>query len=110
MALFRDCRNAMRAMSSLATGTLTQQDEPSSEPGLLQQVSAAGSGSQGVVEQMAYAVSAHILDQPTESGVSRIYRYLGDGISGVSARDRVGDWIELVQSRHEELSAFGSVL
>ncbi|MGE3513042.1 MAG: thiamine pyrophosphate-requiring protein [Vicinamibacterales bacterium] len=56
---------------------------------------------------MAFTVSDHILERLSEWGVTRIYGYPGDGINGLmGALDRARDRIQIVQSRHEELSAF----
>ncbi len=56
---------------------------------------------------MADNVSDHLLQRLNDWGISRIYGYPGDGINGLmGAFDRAGDRLELVHSRHEEMSAF----
>src|SRR3954465_4804273 len=45
----------------------------------------------------------------TEWGVTRIYGYPGDGINGIlGAFHKVGDKLEFVQTRHEEIAAFAA--
>jgi pyruvate dehydrogenase (quinone) len=45
----------------------------------------------------------------TEWGVTRIYGYPGDGINGIlGAFHKVGDQIDFVQTRHEEIAAFAA--
>ncbi len=56
---------------------------------------------------MSDTVSDHLLQRFTDWGIARIYGYPGDGILGLmGAFDRAGDRLELVHSRHEEMSAF----
>ena len=56
---------------------------------------------------MADNVSVFLLRRLREWGVTRIYGYPGDGINGLlGAFHQVGDEIEFVQVRHEELAAF----
>jgi pyruvate dehydrogenase (quinone) len=56
---------------------------------------------------MGENVSVHMLRRLHQWGVDRIYGYPGDGINGlVGAFHEVGDEIEFVQTRHEELAAF----
>jgi len=56
---------------------------------------------------MSDTVSDHLLQRLNDWGISRIYGYPGDGILGLmGAFDRAGDRLELVHSRHEEMSAF----
>ncbi len=56
---------------------------------------------------MSDNVSDHLLHRLNDWGISRIYGYPGDGINGLmGAFDRAGDRLELVHSRHEEMSAF----
>src|SRR3954468_9985834 len=54
-------------------------------------------------------VSVFMLRRLREWGVTRIYGYPGDGSNGLNlAFHQVGDDIEFVQTRHEELSAFAA--
>jgi pyruvate dehydrogenase (quinone) len=54
-------------------------------------------------------VSVFILRRLREWGVTRIYGYPGDGSNGLNlAFHEVGDEIEFVQTRHEELAAFAA--
>jgi pyruvate dehydrogenase (quinone) len=56
---------------------------------------------------MSDTVADFLLDRLSAWGVKRIYGYPGDGINGVfGALDRAGERFELVQPRHEEMSAF----
>jgi pyruvate dehydrogenase (quinone) len=56
---------------------------------------------------MSENVSAFILRRLREWGVTRIYGYPGDGINGLlGAFHEMGDEIEFVQVRHEELASF----
>src|SRR4051812_29745513 len=56
---------------------------------------------------MAETVSDFIVQRLTEWGITRIYGYPGDGISGVTAALRkAGDRPRFIQARHEELAAF----
>jgi pyruvate dehydrogenase (quinone) len=50
-----------------------------------------------------------ILQRLTEWGVKRVYGYPGDGINGLlGAFHEVGDELEFVQTRHEEIAAFAA--
>lgn len=59
---------------------------------------------------MATKVSDYLFRRLAEWGVHRIYGYPGDGINGLlGALNRIshdGKFIELVQTRHEEMAAF----
>lgn len=56
---------------------------------------------------MARTTSDFLLERVLAWGVRRIYGYPGDGINGIlGALERVGDAIDFVQVRHEEMSAF----
>lgn len=56
---------------------------------------------------MAEMVADFVLQRLHAWGVNRIYGYPGNGINGfVGALDRHQEQIQLVQSRHEEPSAF----
>ncbi len=56
---------------------------------------------------MADNVSVFLLRRLREWGVTRIYGYPGDGINGLlGAFHEVGDEIEFIQVRHEELASF----
>jgi pyruvate dehydrogenase (quinone) len=56
---------------------------------------------------MAETVSDFMVQRLQEWGISRIYGYPGDGISGLTAALRkAGDKPRFVQARHEELAAF----
>jgi pyruvate dehydrogenase (quinone) len=56
---------------------------------------------------MAEHVGAFILRRLHEWGVTRVYGYPGDGINGIlGAFHDLGDEIEFVQVRHEELASF----
>ncbi|MBX3619089.1 MAG: thiamine pyrophosphate-requiring protein [Rhizobacter sp.] len=56
---------------------------------------------------MAQTVSDQILERLHTWGVRRIFGYPGDGINGLmGAFDRMGERMQFVQSRHEELAAF----
>lgn len=51
--------------------------------------------------------SDHLLSRLHEWGVHRVFGYPGDGINGLmGAFDRMGDKMQFVQARHEELAAF----
>lgn len=51
--------------------------------------------------------SDFLLQRLVEWGFYRIYGYPGDGINGImGAFDRIGDKLEFVQVRHEEMAAF----
>src|SRR2546423_13657707 len=61
----------------------------------------------GYRPHMAQNVSAFILRRLRDWGVTRIYGYPGDGINGLlGAFHELGDEIEFVQVRHEELASF----
>jgi pyruvate dehydrogenase (quinone) len=50
-----------------------------------------------------------ILNRLTEWGIKRVYGYPGDGINGLlGAFHEVGDKLEFVQTRHEEIAAFAA--
>jgi pyruvate dehydrogenase (quinone) len=50
-----------------------------------------------------------ILNRLTEWGVKRVYGYPGDGINGLmGAFHEVGDQLDFVQTRHEEIAAFAA--
>ncbi len=50
-----------------------------------------------------------ILNRLTEWGIKRIYGYPGDGINGLmGAFHEVGDELEFIQTRHEEIAAFAA--
>ena len=50
-----------------------------------------------------------ILQRLTEWGVKRVYGYPGDGINGLlGAFHEVGDEVEFVQCRHEEIASFAA--
>jgi pyruvate dehydrogenase (quinone) len=50
-----------------------------------------------------------ILQRLTEWGVKRVYGYPGDGINGLlGAFHEVGDQLEFVQTRHEEIASFAA--
>ena len=52
-------------------------------------------------------VAAFMLSRLAEWGVERVYGYPGEGINGLlGAFHEVGDTVEFVQVRHEELAAF----
>ncbi len=56
---------------------------------------------------MAKTVSDQLLQRLHEWGVRRVYGYPGDGINGLmGAFGRMGERMEFVQARHEELAAF----
>jgi pyruvate dehydrogenase (quinone) len=56
---------------------------------------------------MSETVGLFMLRRLTEWGVKRVYAYPGDGINGlVGAFHHIGDELEFVQTRHEELAAF----
>lgn len=56
---------------------------------------------------MADTVSDFLLQRLSEWGVHRVYGYPGDGINGImGAFGRIGDKLQFVQARHEELAAF----
>ncbi len=56
---------------------------------------------------MAMTVGQQILERLADWGVRRVYGYPGDGINGiVGALPKLGDRLDFVQVRHEEMSAF----
>jgi pyruvate dehydrogenase (quinone) len=56
---------------------------------------------------MKHSVSDQMLDRLHEWGVRRVFGYPGDGINGLMAAfDRIGERMQFVQARHEELAAF----
>src|SRR3954464_1157165 len=58
---------------------------------------------------MSDTVGAFMLKRLRSFGVERIYGYPGDGINGIlGAFHEVGDNIELIQCRHEEIAAFAA--
>src|SRR5205085_1498540 len=51
--------------------------------------------------------SDHLLQRLREWGVVRVFGYPGDGINGLmGAFERMGEQMEFIQARHEELAAF----
>src|SRR5438067_9267166 len=58
---------------------------------------------------MSETVAAFMLNRLHEWGVKRIYGYPGDGINGLlGAFHEVGDKVEFLQTRHEEIAAFAA--
>jgi pyruvate dehydrogenase (quinone) len=58
---------------------------------------------------MSKTTSDQILERLHAWGVRRIYGFPGDGINGLMAAfDRIGDRMQFVQTRHEELAAFAA--
>src|ERR687889_1365385 len=58
---------------------------------------------------MAETVGDFVLRRLREWGVKRIYGYPGDGTNGLNlAFHEIGDEVEFVQVRHEELAAFAA--
>ena len=54
-------------------------------------------------------VSVFMLERLKAWGVGRVYGYPGDGTNGLNlAFHEVGEQIEFVQVRHEELAAFAA--
>ena len=50
-----------------------------------------------------------ILNRLTEWGIERVYGYPGDGINGlIGAFHEVGDRLEFIQCRHEEIASFAA--
>src|SRR6059036_3177953 len=50
-----------------------------------------------------------ILNRLTEWGINRVYGYPGDGINGLmGAFHEVGEKLEFIQTRHEEIAAFAA--
>src|SRR5256885_16092923 len=58
---------------------------------------------------MAETVAQHMLNRLHEWGGDKIYGYPGDGINGLlGAFHEVGDKVEFIQCRHEEIAAFAA--
>jgi len=58
---------------------------------------------------MSENVAAYMLNRLIDWGVDRVYGYPGDGINGLlGAFHDVGDRLEFVQVRHEEIAAFAA--
>lgn len=58
---------------------------------------------------MSETVAECMLGRLTEWGVKRVYGYPGDGINGLmGAFHKVGDRLEFIQTRHEEIAAFAA--
>ncbi|HKB53803.1 MAG TPA: thiamine pyrophosphate-requiring protein [Ramlibacter sp.] len=58
---------------------------------------------------MSKTTSDQILERLHAWGVRRIYGFPGDGINGLmGAFERIGDRMQFVQTRHEELAAFAA--
>src|SRR6187551_587254 len=58
---------------------------------------------------MSENTAAFMLNRLHEWGVDRIYGYPGDGINGLlGAFHEVGDKVEFVQVRHEEIASFAA--
>src|SRR5690348_7439034 len=58
---------------------------------------------------MSQNTAAFMLNRLHEWGVDRIYGYPGDGINGLlGAFHEVGDKVEFVQMRHEEIASFAA--
>src|SRR5438270_7994824 len=58
---------------------------------------------------MSETVGLFMLRRLTEWGVKRVYAYPGDGINGLlGAFHKIGDRLEFVQTRHEEIAAFAA--
>src|SRR3954471_4452764 len=58
---------------------------------------------------MSEKTAAFMLNRLHEWGVERIYGYPGDGINGLlGAFHEVGDQVEFVQVRHEEIASFAA--
>jgi hypothetical protein len=58
---------------------------------------------------MSENVAAYMLNRLIDWGVERVYGYPGDGINGLlGAFHDVGDRLEFVQVRHEEIAAFAA--
>ena len=56
---------------------------------------------------MSQTVGEHLLRRLIEWGVKRVYGYPGDGINGIlGGFHAVGDELEFIQTRHEELASF----
>src|SRR4051794_6125540 len=58
---------------------------------------------------MTETVGQFVLNRLADWGVKRVYGYPGDGINGLlGAFHEVGDRIEFLQTRHEEIAAFAA--
>jgi pyruvate dehydrogenase (quinone) len=58
---------------------------------------------------MGQTVGQYVLERLADWGVRRIYGYPGDGINGIlGAFHELGDRIEFLQTRHEEIAAFAA--
>jgi pyruvate dehydrogenase (quinone) len=58
---------------------------------------------------MSENVAAFMLNRLAEWGVKRVYGYPGDGINGLlGAFGEIGDRLEFIQVRHEEIAAFAA--
>src|SRR3954467_13817136 len=58
---------------------------------------------------MAQTVGQFVLHRLADWGVKRVYGYPGDGINGLlGAFHEVGDRIEFLQTRHEEIASFAA--
>src|ERR687889_49802 len=58
---------------------------------------------------MSETVAAYMLNRLADWGVRRVYGYPGDGINGLlGAFHEVGERLEFVQVRHEEIAAFAA--
>src|SRR3954468_12896174 len=58
---------------------------------------------------MGQTVGHYVLERLADWGVRRIYGYPGDGINGIlGAFHELGDRIEFLQTRHEEIAAFAA--
>ncbi|MFA7386174.1 MAG: thiamine pyrophosphate-requiring protein [Thiohalobacteraceae bacterium] len=56
---------------------------------------------------MGATVGDYLLERLSDWGVRRVFGYPGDGINGImGAFGRIGDKLQFVQARHEELAAF----
>jgi pyruvate dehydrogenase (quinone) len=54
-------------------------------------------------------VAAYMLKRLTAWGIKRVYAYPGDGINGLlGAFHEIGDELDFVQTRHEEIAAFAA--
>jgi pyruvate dehydrogenase (quinone) len=58
---------------------------------------------------MSETVAAYMLKRLTAWGVKRVYAYPGDGINGLlGAFHEIGDELDFIQTRHEEIAAFAA--
>jgi pyruvate dehydrogenase (quinone) len=58
---------------------------------------------------MSETVAAYMLKRLTAWGIKRVYAYPGDGIDGLlGAFHDIGDELDFVQTRHEEIAAFAA--